>query len=88
MVCAVSVAASLKKVKGTSGGAVGEPAPMLVPSRLDKVQVSEFKSNGFWGLIWPLRDLTQKGEGTNVGAGVHPDHGVTFAIRHKIVLGT
>ncbi len=45
VVCAVSVEASLKKVKGSGGGGVGERAPMLVPSRSDKLQVSEFKSN-------------------------------------------
>ncbi len=27
------------------------------------------KIKHFWGLIWPLRGLAQKGEGTNVGAG-------------------
>jgi len=32
-------------VKGTSGGGVGESAAMLVASRSDKMQVSEFKSN-------------------------------------------
>ncbi len=31
--------------------------------------MSKFKSNTFSSLIWPLRGLSQKGDGANMGAG-------------------
>jgi hypothetical protein len=59
----------------------GEPAPMLVPmvkiTKIAKnpfryeIKVSDFKSNVFLGLIWPLQGLTQKDKGTtNTGAAL------------------